>query len=309
MKKFIIFIVSILACIAPVLIFSILSKTGQNLTENNKNELSYWYIVDQDGYMVTGSSINSDGVEKIIIPSTYSGKPVVKMSMFNCYSSLKSVTIPDTIEEIDSATFENCGSLYQVSMGNGVKKIGESAFKNCKSLSNINFSNKVVSIGISAFEGCSSLTNVVVPDSVTWVGFDAFKDCTSLYSATTGSGLDRINQKMFYHCTSLSAVTIGNNVTEICTEAFSGTALETVEIPNKVKTIGTAAFFSCPFLSSISIPSSLTICILAFDECYKFTTINYRGTKSSWKMNVRPSFSNSRNSVKTIKCIDGELYV
>ena len=63
----------------------------------------------------------------------------------------------------------------------------------------------------------------------------------------------------FSSCYSLQSITIPNSVKSIGDKAFSGCgSLQSVTIPNSVKSIGDGAFSSCKSLQSITIPNSVT---------------------------------------------------
>ncbi|MDY4584799.1 MAG: leucine-rich repeat protein, partial [Candidatus Onthomorpha sp.] len=76
-------------------------------------------------------------------------------------SSLTSVTIPNSVTEIDDYAFYDCSSLTSVTIPNSVTEIDDYAFYDCSSLSSITIGNSVTSIGNSAFSGCNNLTSIV----------------------------------------------------------------------------------------------------------------------------------------------------
>jgi hypothetical protein len=66
----------------------------------------------------------------------------------------------------------------------------------------------------------------------------------------------------------------GFKVTEIGTNAFSGTSLTGVTIPNSVTTIGIYAFSGCKILANVTIPNSVTtIANAAFLGCTSLTSV------------------------------------
>lgn len=87
----------------------------------------------------------------------------------------------------------------------------------------------------------------------TWNGF---KD--SIKKVVINKGLTSIGNYSFKGCKSLTSVSIPSTVKSIGVEAFSGTALTSVKIPNSVKSIGNSAFRHIASLTKANIPASIT---------------------------------------------------
>lgn len=92
-----------------------------------------------------------------------------------CCQSLISVTIPESVKEIDKLAFWGCHKLKSVHMSNNVTVIRKAAFAECP-LNDIIWSEKLDSIDNRAFEECH-LKDVVLPNRVKFIGTDAFKKC------------------------------------------------------------------------------------------------------------------------------------
>ena len=113
-----------------------------------------------------------------------------------------------------------------------------------------------------AFLGNTNVENLVIPDSVKTIGRYLFcKDPTSeppvLNSVVLAYGTREI-QNSFYRCTSLSEINkIPSSVTEIGSNAFQETNIESITIPSSVITIQQRAFANCSNLTSLSLPSTL----------------------------------------------------
>ena len=133
-------------------------------------------------YVVTGISNQANYFTKITIPSEYNDKPVYGIDglAFRGCSSLKRITIPDSVKYIGVGAFQNCTSLKSITIPDSVQSIGFLAFDGCKSLKSVTIGNNVRSIESSTFSRCSSLKSITIPDSVTSIKEDAFEYCGSL---------------------------------------------------------------------------------------------------------------------------------
>ena len=183
------------------------------ITEVNADPLTYEVV----GGTVSIVNCDTNTSGKLVIPSTYEGKPATSIgdiAFVNC-SSLTSLMIPDSVTHIGWGAFGGCSSLTSVTIPDSVTSIGDFAFSGCSSLTSIEvgkgntkytsedgvlfdknktrliqFPNgksghytipdSVTSIGDHAFRVCSSLTSVTIPDSVASIGSAAFYDCSSL---------------------------------------------------------------------------------------------------------------------------------
>jgi len=189
-----------------VLVASALSEAQDFTYTNNNGTIT-----------ITGYKGSSD---VIIIPSTINGLPVTSIGADAfIWQRFTSVTIPDSITNIE----------YE-------------AFGECKLLTSVTIPNSVTTIGARTFAGCDSLTNVTVPNSITSIEQSAFNLCISLNGLTIPNSVTNIGGAAFGWCTSLTSVTFPNSVTTIGGSAFEYSGLTNVAIPNSVTTIGARAF-------------------------------------------------------------------
>ena len=86
------------------------------------------------------------------------------------------------IPAIKSFAFFNCSSMTSVNMPASVQEIGMGAFEGCSSLTQMVLPKGILVIENETFFGCKSLKGVVIPASVTNIGEEAFSRCTSLIS-------------------------------------------------------------------------------------------------------------------------------
>ena len=114
---------------------------------------------------------------------------------FNDCVSLKNVTLPNSVTEIESYAFYNCRSLQSITLPAGLKSIWDGAFSGCSSLTSITLPSTLETIYTEAFRDCTSLTSIVIPSSVISVAA-SFTGCSKLTSAT----IEDINDWMIGTC-------------------------------------------------------------------------------------------------------------
>lgn len=246
----------------------------------------------------------------VIIPGTTNGWPVVNIgtnafqyssvgsvtipnsvtsisprAFYHCYS-LANVAIPDSVTNIGDYAFEDC-FLTNLTIGSGVISIGNYAFDYCFSLRSVTIPNSVVTIGVSAFFNCAKLTSITIPNSVTTIGHTVFSQCTSLTNVIIGTGVTNIGPLAFGSCSSLAAITVDtqNSVyssvdgvffdkNQITLIEFPSRKIGGYIIPNSVTSIANNAFEYCSNLTSVTIPDKVTtIGTFAFSDCVRLSDI------------------------------------
>ena len=126
------------------------------------------YVLSQD---------RLDEIRSIIIPNSV--EEIGENTFYNC-KALESIVIPSGVNEIEEGVFYNCTSLESIILSNSIEKIGKYAFSMCTSLKSINIPNSVKEIENSAFDTCESLESIVIPNSVKKIEVYAFYGCPNL---------------------------------------------------------------------------------------------------------------------------------
>lgn len=216
-------------------------------------------------------------------------------SFYNCgnshYTDLNNIVIPDSVTRIGDYAFAKCGYLTTLTIGNSVTSIGYRAFWRCGDLTSVTIPNSVISIGQEAFRE-SGIGTVSIGSGLTNLGLYAFLDCRGLYQIT----VDPNNQKYASAGGTLydkamttviqcpqgnsagNAFIFPDTVTTIGPNAFSGAAIASVTISNKVTSIGNSTFYGLLGLSTATIGSGVTsIGNNAFSHCSFLTSISFLG--------------------------------
>ena len=84
----------------------------------------------------------------------------------------------DTSKSCGYSPFYGKSTIKELTIGNSVTSIVEWAFYKCSGLTSVTIPNSVTSIGEYAFCNCSGLTSVTIPNSVTEIGNWAFSGCS-----------------------------------------------------------------------------------------------------------------------------------
>ena len=113
------------------------------------------------------------------------------------YMSIKSIDIPNNIEDIDERAFFDCKKLTSINLSNSLRSIVAKTFFNCESLTNIIIPEGVLFIGREAFAN-SGLTSITIPSSCSVISQYAFLNCTSLRKITYIGTKDKFN-RIFGH--------------------------------------------------------------------------------------------------------------
>jgi hypothetical protein len=245
------------------------------------------YTDNGDGTVtVTGYT---GGGEHVFIPHKLGGHKVSAIGAwaFNENSSLKSLTLPQSVNSIGDLAFENCSSLAHIEFGNGLNSIATSFAGSA--FTSVKIPKGVISIQ-GSFWSCLNLTNVTIPASVSSIE-DDFYYClnlqtitvdsrNSVYSSADGVLFNKDQTELILCPAGKSGIyTSPDSVTSIGAYAFAWcTELTGVVIPEGVTNIGFGGFFSCMGLSSITIPASVTsIDDWTFAQCGSLTAIYFLG--------------------------------
>ena len=238
----------------------------------------------------------------------------------NCYS-IRKFKLPPYLKTIGSSAFSTCYSLEEIELPKTLSSIGSSAFQNCYSLKRIvNNSLLPIVVGGSGSNygylgqyATEVIGNVVVGEVVdgltinrnerskvyaisAWDGvnkdlnlgdkeFDGeIYECVGLTvttspfkskaSNTAVVDMENVPNQLLYSSNGLTTLTIGDRVKNIGSSAFyKCTSLASISGLRNVETVGSDAFSSTK-ITSISLPHVKTIGSSAFQDCYTLEEID-----------------------------------
>ena len=130
-----------------------------------------------------------------------------------------------------------------------VTAIGERAFYGNETVEKVVAPSSVTSIGSEAFSGAKKLRNISMKGLVK-IGEQAFSGCTSLNNLLITESLREIGARAFYGCSALQDLnyiynedyTVRSSLERVGAFAFKNTKIDTILIPESLKTIGDGAF-------------------------------------------------------------------
>ncbi len=194
-------------------------------------------------------------------------------------TTVKKVTIPHGVEEIQKYAFYNCTGLEEVVLPDSLKIIREYAFYNDRKLTAINLADtKVEVIGSMAFYNTRALTTIDL-SNVYAMGSGAFEN--SAITSADLTSLRNAESKVFKNAKSLSSVTLDKN-TKLSAEMFFGTGLLGVDIYNTYSFIPELCFSDCEQLVTVNIHGQIERFETgAFQNCVELKNFNFVTTDGS----------------------------
>lgn len=205
---------------------------------------------EDESFGISLSITGSTGLSgDISVPEEIGGYTVRKISTraFRDNTEITSVTIPNTVTEIEYAAFKGCTGLTSIAVENNnasyasvdgvlfdksittlvqypigrqdaaysipdsVTEIFEFAFSGSVNLTSVTIPNSVTTFGQYAFEGCSGLMDITIPSSVTKIGTCTFSECTGLTSVIIPYSVDTLGKYVFESCTGLTFIEVEEN--------------------------------------------------------------------------------------------------
>lgn len=237
-------------------------------------------------------------------------------------STLKSVTIPNTVETIGEQAFGFCTNLKKITIPDSVQRIGKYAFTgtawynsqpngvvyagkvaytykgDCPA--SVTLKNGTVGIAELAFYNCRSLKKISIPNSVKNVGKSAFEN-TAWYNSRPNGVVYAGKVAYKYKGTCPASVTLKNGTVGIANSAFyKCKALKSINLGNAVVWIEDEAFDCCKSLRSVILSDTVKwIGDFAFSGCPSLKSITIPRSVQIISSGLGESYSFSGDVTKT----------
>lgn len=157
------------------------------------------YIPNTVKFILEKAFMDADNLLEIIIPdsvieiekSAFEGciklkkvvlsknlKEIKEKSFSHC--GFESITIPNSVTNIEFGAFTNCNNLIECVIPNSVKKIGDYSFHNCINLNKLILSNRLRTLNSYIIGNCHKINELIIPKSVIKIERTAIFNCKNL---------------------------------------------------------------------------------------------------------------------------------
>lgn len=303
------------AIAAMALMCSVTAQAGDKFVVDG---LQYEIMDDGSGVQVTKSTESSGYAGDITVPATVKNGNVtykvvaVGKDAFRRCASIKSVTLPNTVQIIDGYAF-NASSVEKVVLGEGVERIMDGAFAVVRSLAELSeIPASCLYIEDGAFSMTDKLTAFKVnADNPAYKSIDGAlytKSGKTLLAVPFGmdpsgfvvpEGTDSIASNVFNTFKTLEKITFSSTLKYIGLSAFTACNVmeNTNDFPETLEVIGGSAFSSCYALKNLTVgPNVTTIGGYAFNGAVTPTEVHV-GSKTSMGFNA---FASNRSVIAKI---------
>jgi hypothetical protein len=181
-------------------------------------------------------------------------------------STLASLEIPRSVEQISLKCFEKCDCLKEVTFVPGamIKTIGEWAFAE-SGITSICIPATVEQLEYGCFLECKSLVSVTFEPNIDLKRLDgrAFKS-SGLKSFRFPASVEEVGDECFKYCKSLTEVTFekGSKARLLDVLAFESSGLESFHCPKNIESVSDQCFRECKSLAAVTFERGSKVRIL-----------------------------------------------
>lgn len=257
-------ILSVIFLFALIAGLCIPAMAEESAPKKFSNAEGYVYTLNEDGTAEITGYTGKD--KKLTIPSALDGHTVTSIGYRAFYENkqLTEVVLPDTLKSLGIQPFSWCEKLQSVTLPEGLEIIDTNAFFSCKKLTKINIPASVTTVKEGIFAGCTSLQIITLaPDHPFLEIADGVlfnrETSTLLWYPPTRKGKE---------------YTVPEGTKRISYQAFYGSPLEKIILPDSIEELPGGAFEECTKLKTVNIPPKVTSVDAIFKNCGKLEAIN-----------------------------------
>ncbi len=176
----------------------------------------------------------------------------VATQAFRGAKGLTTLTVGGSCVSLASSAFESCSSLKNVSLPETLTSLGTNVFAG-SGLEEIVLPNSITSVTASLFQGCKSLKKVTLGNAVTSIADMAFYNST-VAEINLPETLKSIGQMAFSGAKLSGALELPASVASVGIQAFANNAgLTEVSFPASTTSLGNGAFMGCTGIAKYSV--------------------------------------------------------
>ena len=194
-------------------------ETTTAAPETTESKSAFTYTEDEGGLTFTRYT----GTETdVVIPNKIGNKEVTRIDDYafaNC-TSLKSITIPKSVNSFGKGIFSGCDALETVQLEEGIKSMPE--LSGLSALKSFSIPTTVETLPYAGLKGCSSLETLDIHARVDCIPEDFCFEDEKLTNVTLSEYLKKIEDRAFFRCTSLESIYIPPGVRYIGDYSFTG---------------------------------------------------------------------------------------
>lgn len=221
----------------------------------------------------------------LTLPSTL--KEIRRHAFNDCSSLTGNLNLPEKLETIGDYAFNNCYGFYgELHLPNSLKGIGQAAFGDCHGLTgSLTIPQGITEIKYGTFHFCGFNGNLQLNDGITEIGESAFCNCHFKGELVLPKNLKSIDRDAFSLCTFSGTLHLPSTLLSIGIHAFSFNEQLTgiLEIPEKITSIKSCAFYQCKNIAGLVLPTNMeTIESSAFSDCFGIGSIVCKGAEPAY---------------------------
>ena len=242
-----------------------------------------------------------DSVTRLVVKN---GVTTIAQKSFSEFANLTTVSLPDTLEQIGTASFARTG-LVSVEVPDSVMWLGMSAFYECPNLTYAKLPANLQLAAEGVFGGCENLTTIVMPQmkDLEYLSYGCFSSCHALTDLDWYTA-DRIYPNLFSFSSGLVDVTIPSNVQALDSWAMAYCQnLKSIVIPASVKQMLSGVLSGCDSLTEIHFLGDAPSNVYDGDVYESLdgvtATAYYPADNKTWTAAVRASYGGNITWVET----------
>lgn len=270
---------------------------AESETEGMAGDNVFWTL-NRDTLTLSGSGATT--YVSVMTPDTMIGCPWDRVQA----NQVRHIVVEDGITSLGHALFARMNNLETVSLPQSLETIDTAAFMECPALRQINLPDHV-RLGSSVFEGDTALfgdealqivdgkylykyvgtkqNSVLVPEGITAIGSSCFYMHTELEQVSLPDGLKSVNNGAFMGCVNLRRISLPDTVESLGTDVFSNcTSLTEIVLPQMLSELPMNTFLNCTSLTSAVLGNELNyIADACFSGCSSLERISLHGQQAA----------------------------